>query len=66
VVTSRNVHELARISFGAKILVGLFLGIATGLFAGDPVAPLPVRRHGSCTSMRREGAARGPRPPNAW
>lgn len=33
-------------SFGTKILVGLFLGIATGLFLGDLAAPLQIAADG--------------------
>ena len=35
-------EETTRMSFSRKILIGLFLGIATGLFLGEDAAPLRV------------------------
>ena len=40
-------------TFSRKILVGLVLGVATGLFLGDRAAPLPPRsRTASCACSR--------------
>ena len=44
-------------SFSYKVLLGLGLGVATGLFLGEAVAPLAVPANVFCTAAPDDGAA---------